>query len=146
MSRIVYAPLLVLLVAALIACGRADSEPADRSSGSWERLPQPPLSPRETSLMLSIDGEVLIVGGSDADPCPPNAGCVAPTDPPLRDGAAFDPSRRRWTRIAHAPVPILPLVPQATVRVETRMGDPHASPRPARQQLARRGLLLLDLG
>jgi hypothetical protein len=104
MTRIARAQLLVLLVAALGACGPADTEPAYRSSGSWERLPEPPLSPRETALALSIDGEALIMGGSDAEPCPPNAGCVAPTDPPLRDGAAFEPSRRRWERIAHAPV------------------------------------------
>ncbi len=55
-------------------------------------------------MALSIDGEALFIGGSDADPCPPSAGCVAPAVPPLRDGAAFDPGLRRWERIADAPV------------------------------------------
>src|SRR5829696_1802493 len=104
MGWLVRAQLLVLVVAALAACGEAGSEPDGRASGSWERLPEPPLSPRESALALSLDGEALMIGGSDADPCPPSAGCVAPTDPPLRDGAAFDPGRRTWTPIARAPV------------------------------------------
>jgi hypothetical protein len=104
MTVIVRVQLLVLLVAALAACGGADREAAERSSGSWERLPEAPLSPRESALALSIDGQALFIGGSDADPCPPSAGCVAPAVPPLRDGAAFDPGLRRWERIAEAPV------------------------------------------
>ena len=53
---------------------------------------------------MTIDGEAVFAGGSDADPCPANAGCVAPDAPPLRDGAAFDPGLRRWKPIADAPV------------------------------------------
>jgi hypothetical protein len=104
MTVIVRVQLLVLLAAALAGCGGADPETAGRSSGSWERLPEAPLSPREPALGLSIDGEALFIGGSDADPCPPNASCAFPAVPPLRDGAAFDPGRRRWERIADAPV------------------------------------------
>lgn len=100
MIRIVRACLLAVLAATLAACG----ESAERSSGSWERLPDAPLSPRETGLAISIDGDALFIGGSDAAPCPPNASCVAPTVPPLRDGAALDPARRKWERIADAPV------------------------------------------
>ena len=104
MTVIVRVQLLVLVVTALAACGSADPETAERSSGSWERLPQAPLSPRESAVALSIDGEALFIGGSDAGPCPPNASCAAPAVPPLRDGAAFDPGLRRWERIAQAPV------------------------------------------
>jgi hypothetical protein len=39
MTVIVRVQLLVLLVAGLVACGSADPETAERSSGSWERLP-----------------------------------------------------------------------------------------------------------
>jgi hypothetical protein len=99
--------LIVLVAAALAACGDASSgtsEPEHRASGSWERLPDPPLSAREAALGLSIGGEAVFVGGSDADPCPPSAGCIPPRDPPLRDGAAFDPRERTWRPIAPAPV------------------------------------------
>ena len=93
----------VLLAVALAGCGSAAPEAAERSAG-WERLPAPPLSPRESAVALSIDGEAMFVGGSDADPCPPGADCNAPSAPPLRDGAAYDPGLRRWERIARAPV------------------------------------------
>jgi hypothetical protein len=47
-----------------------------------------------------------VVGGSDAEPCPPQADC--PLDPtPLADGAALDPDTGRWRRIADAPVPVI---------------------------------------
>jgi hypothetical protein len=92
----------VLLVAALAGCGSAEVETG--SSGSWERLPEAPLSPRESATALTIHGEAVFVGGSDADPCPPGADCAAPAKAPLRDGAAFDPRSRRWAPIADAPV------------------------------------------
>jgi hypothetical protein len=104
MAWIVRVVLLVLVAAAPAACGDAGSEAERPPSGAWERLPEPPLSPRESALAVGIEGEVLLIGGSDADPCPPNAGCVAATDPPLRDGAAFDRGRRTWRPIAPAPV------------------------------------------
>jgi hypothetical protein len=93
--------LVILLVA---ACGCAELESAQRSSDAWDRLPAAPLSPRESATALSIGGEAVFVGGSDADPCPPTADCAAPGAPPLRDGAAFDPGPRRWETIADAPV------------------------------------------
>ena len=96
---------MVLVAAALAACGDADSGGSKPGSGgAWERLPDPPLSPRETGLGLWTGSEVLFVGGSDADPCPPSASCIAPGEPPLRDGAAFDPRLRTWRQIAPAPV------------------------------------------
>jgi hypothetical protein len=47
---------------------------------------------------------VLLIGGSTAPPCPPNASCVPPVMPSLADGAAFDPQTRTWRRIADSPV------------------------------------------
>ncbi|MFZ0530900.1 MAG: hypothetical protein WAL91_10215, partial [Propionicimonas sp.] len=38
-------------------------------------------------------------------PCPPNAGCLAPTQV-LRDGASYEPATGTWRRIADAPVPL----------------------------------------
>jgi hypothetical protein len=98
------AVVFVLLVAALAACGSAESETAQRSSSSWERLPAAPLSPRESAVAVAVGGRAMFVGGSDADPCPPSADCAAPGEPPLRDGAVFDARRQRWKRIADAPV------------------------------------------
>jgi hypothetical protein len=50
--------------------------------------------------------ETLILGGSDAPPCPPNADCSLPDVPPLRDGAAYDPATQAWRPIAEAPIPL----------------------------------------
>ena len=77
---------------------------APASAAGWERAPSPPLQPRESAIGLWTGRDALIIGGSAAPPCPPNASCVAPDEPPLRDGAAFDPRTRTWRRIARAPV------------------------------------------
>jgi hypothetical protein len=73
------------------------------AAGGWQAVPDGPLSPRESALGLWTGSEVLVLGGSDSDPCPPNASCVATNDPPLADGAAYDPAARTWRRIARAP-------------------------------------------
>lgn len=98
------APAVALFMA---ACGAGESAAPDtaRGSAAWQVLPAGPLSPREGALGLWTGQEVLLVGGSDAPPCPPNASCVAPDTPPLADGAAFDPKARTWRRIADSPVP-----------------------------------------
>jgi hypothetical protein len=103
---------LVALAAAsaalfLAACGADESSPPDRGRGSaaWQEVPAGPLSPREGALGLWTGREVLLIGGSDARPCPPNAECVVPDVPPLADGAAFDPRTREWHRIAEASLP-----------------------------------------
>ncbi len=93
---------LLLVVALLAGCG--DSGTGGQASGAWERLPEPPLSAREAATAVAVGSEALFLGGSDAPPCPANADCVAPGEPPLRDGAAFDPAAGTWKRIASAPV------------------------------------------
>jgi hypothetical protein len=72
---------------------------------SWQAIRAVPLSPRQGAVGVWTGHEALIVGGSDARPCPPNASCPASGVPPLSDGAAFDPETRRWRRIASSPVP-----------------------------------------
>jgi hypothetical protein len=93
---------VVLAVAVLVGCG--DSGVSGEASGGWQRLPNPPLSPREAATAVAVGDEVLIMGGSDARPCPPGADCALSDEPPLRDGAALDPAANRWKRIAPAPV------------------------------------------
>ncbi len=99
---------LGLLAAAALAGGGCGDQAASAPApvGEWERLAEPPLSPREASLGLWTGDEVLLIGGSDAPPCPPTADCVTPTVPPLRDGAAFDPATGRWRELAPAPTAI----------------------------------------
>lgn len=48
----------------------------------------------------------MVVGGWDSPACPPNASCVGPEHPPLRDGALFDPATGEWEQLADAPVPV----------------------------------------
>jgi hypothetical protein len=94
-----------LAIAALLSAGcDAGERVAPTASGKWRRAPSPPLGPREGALAVWTGHEVLVVGGSDARPCPPNAQCPATRRPPLRDGAAFNPRTLRWRRIADAPV------------------------------------------
>jgi hypothetical protein len=82
----------------LVAAGA----PAQRPE--WREIAAPPLSPREFPTGFWTGEEVILVGGSDAPPCPPWAECAAPTVPPLRDGAAYDPQTDSWRAIAEAPV------------------------------------------
>jgi hypothetical protein len=89
------------------ACGARESAAPEeaRDSAPWQAVSAGPLSPREAALGLWTGREVLIIGGSDARPCPPNASCLPPDVPPLADGAAFDPDTNTWRRIADSPVP-----------------------------------------
>jgi hypothetical protein len=80
----------------------AAGAPAHRAE--WREVAAPPLSPRESPTGFWTGEEVILVGGSDAPPCPPWASCVAPTEPPLADGAAYDPLADHWRPIADAPV------------------------------------------
>jgi hypothetical protein len=95
--------LLGVAVLALGGCGDESSEPA-AAADVWEATPQSPLSPRESAIVIAVDDRLLVIGGSDAPPCPPHAECVVPEQLPLTDGASFDPTTGEWARIASAPV------------------------------------------
>ncbi|TDD73139.1 hypothetical protein E1262_01275 [Jiangella aurantiaca] len=96
---------LTALLAA--GCGETPAEPQSESTddGGWTRVAESPLSPREAPLTVTVGEKILVIGGSDGPPCPPNASCVAPPEP-LRDGAAYDPGADAWTPIADAPAPV----------------------------------------
>lgn len=95
---------LALMVSACGSSATTESEPGAAATG-WQALLRAPLSPRENAVGLWTGKEVLLIGGSDATPCPPNASCVPPDRPPLADGAAFDPEHETWRPIAIAPRP-----------------------------------------
>ena len=73
---------------------------------TWRAVPDGPLTPREGTLGLWTGREVLLLGGTDGPPCPPGAGCIAPSAPPLASGAAFNPTTGQWRPIADAPTPV----------------------------------------
>lgn len=77
----------------------------------WERLPDPPLSPRLAAIAVSVDERFLVVGGDDGPPCSPNADCAPRTSEPLRDGATYDPATRQWEAVAQSPVGLLSQYP-----------------------------------
>lgn len=102
---------VVVVLVALAACGDGDGDvqvrpaeqPAPPPTAAWSALPEPPLSERTRAVGVWTGHEVLFVGG-DRFACPPNAGCSAPLEPPLADGAALDLSTRTWRTISDAPV------------------------------------------
>ena len=78
----------------------------DTASTAWRELPTAPLSPRHDAVALWTGSEVVVLGGTDAQPCPPGARCAFPPEPGLSDGARYDPARHVWAEVSPAPVPI----------------------------------------
>ncbi len=64
---------------------------------------------------MAVADELLLLGGRDTPLCPPNASCVGPTEPALRDAAAYDVGERRWRDLAVLPVPVSSDEAQAAV-------------------------------
>jgi hypothetical protein len=86
------------LVVAVVGLARSDE------ASGWRELPAPPLSPRELATGFWTGEDVVLVGGSDAPPCPPTAACSVASVPPLADGAAYDPAAGTWRAIPDAPI------------------------------------------
>src|SRR3712207_6366397 len=104
--------LAALVAAAALLSGCAAQPPvltpgetSAHRAGVWSKLPDSPLSARRESVGAWLEDRFVLVGGWSGPPCPPNAGCVEPEDPPHRDGARFDPITAEWQRIADAPIP-----------------------------------------
>lgn len=89
--------------------------PSDSPSGAsgWSPLSDPPLSARQSATAVAVGSSVVIVGGDDSPPCPPNADCAMPARS-LSDGARYDASSGGWASIAPSPVPI-PMAETAVV-------------------------------
>ncbi len=82
---------LVIAVAAGFAAGRWSG--TDEERPTWRPLPAAPIPGRAGAAAVWTGREVLVWGGRSA----------TVTRTPGRDGAAFDPARRTWRRIAPAP-------------------------------------------
>lgn len=76
------------------------------SPAEWTRVPDPPLTPRAAAIAVALGTRLLVVGGDDGPPCPPNADCTATPDA-RRDGALYDPDGETWEPAAAAPVGLL---------------------------------------
>jgi hypothetical protein len=97
---------VVACVLALQCQAAADLDPPLR--GEWVRTAEAPLSARDGAVIAWAGGEILVVGGRWFG-CPIFSikGCQPPSrQPPLRDGAAYNPVDDSWRRIAEAPVSI----------------------------------------
>ena len=107
MKRIALAAIVAVL---LSACGQeqqpSPAAPGAGSEGRWSELPNGPLSARSAAHAFEVGGELFLMGGNDAPPCPPTADCITPSEAPLRDGAAFDPATGEWRSLAEAPLPL----------------------------------------
>ncbi|MCY1137094.1 hypothetical protein OWR29_03725 [Actinoplanes sp. Pm04-4] len=93
-------------VLALAGCAQPAEPAAEEAAEGWQQVAAGPLSPREQALGLWTGREVLLIGGSDAPPCPPNASCAV-NPAPLTDAAALDPATGLWRPIAAPPAPVL---------------------------------------
>jgi hypothetical protein len=81
----------------------APPETSQAASG-WTQIADSPLSGRHGEVAVWTGTEMLVVGGSAASPCPPNADCAGPrAEERLADGAAYDPEADSWRPIADAP-------------------------------------------
>jgi hypothetical protein len=115
MPRTVLATLIATgSVLATAACGPSVVTPADPGSapaaGTWTRLPDSPLSPREGGAVAHVatpgSDLAVFIGGYVGPPCPPNADCDVPAGSTASDGAALDLETGTWRTIAEAPRPV----------------------------------------
>ena len=104
---------VIAIVAGLALCGcvalseqPAQPLPSPAEAGHWSQLPPSPLSARHQAAGAYLAGRFYVVGGWSSPVCPPTAGCTAPIEPALTDGAAFDPATGRWEKIAPSPTPV----------------------------------------
>lgn len=99
--------IVVLALVVLASCSSPGANgPGSEAEGDWERLPESSLSARYATRSIALGGELYVLGGTAAEPCPPNADCIEPSDPFLADGAVYDPATQSWGEIADAPIPI----------------------------------------
>ena len=101
MNRAIRAALSFVVGSALLS-GCAGSGHSTGGASGWTALPGSPLSPRFGARAFWVGDRMVVMGGSQDRPCPPNADCVPST--PLSDGASFDPATGTWREIAEAPV------------------------------------------
>lgn len=103
----------IFLMVALTACGATSPDRSaprtdinNASGAGWVEMAPSPLSARRAAHAYEVGERLLIIGGTEAEPCPANADCLEAKEPPLTDGAIYDPATNTWERIAEAPLPL----------------------------------------
>lgn len=94
--------------------GEDRSTVVQQDDEQWQQIADGPLSARQGEVAVWTGEEMVVFGGDDGEPCPPNAGCVGIEGTRwFTDGAAYDPETDTWRPIADLPFPMA--VGQATV-------------------------------
>jgi len=84
-----------------VAADQPDATPAPIvMDGQWSRLPPAPIAARDGPSGVWTGSEMIVWGGTILESEGPGAVVFAHTS----DGAAFDPTTRRWRRLAAAPI------------------------------------------
>jgi len=114
--RLAAALVLSAALAVTAGCGAqvGVSPDPDDVQPAWTRLPDPPFTPRSGPVVAWTGSDVLVVGGDDGPPCPPNADCAQPAHQ-ARDGARLAVGGDSWRRMADAPREIPAYSPNAMV-------------------------------
>ncbi len=97
-----------LLLLTVVGCSDVtvgQSPEPGAANGTWTRLVDSPLSPRNGAVAAYVDGKAVFVGGDTGRPCPPSADCAGPVEY-AADGASYDVVSGAWTPIADAPLGI----------------------------------------
>ena len=96
---------LCAVVLGLVGCGQ--DMPIDLAErGGWVRLPDPPLSGRNSASIVGVGDDVIVFGGTDFL-CPPGADCGVGDSVAFGDGAALNRLSNEWRPIADLPVPTI---------------------------------------
>jgi hypothetical protein len=90
-----------------------DGAAYDPTRQAWRRLPPAPLSARADATAVWTGQELLVLGGSPAP--------RSDRDRPYTDGAAYNPERHSWRRLAPSPQLRGPMVNQHLVWTGTRL-------------------------
>jgi hypothetical protein len=72
--------------------GRLEGQAYDARAGTWRTLPRAPVPARWGGAIVWTGAEVILWGGGK------------PGEPTTRNGAAYDPARNEWRRLADAPL------------------------------------------
>jgi hypothetical protein len=105
-----------------------DHAPTDTTPmRAWRSAAESPLSPRTNPTMVQVGHDVVVLGGSDADPCGPSAACAFSPEGERHDGAVYEPDRDVWRTIAPSPVALGSISATASVNAVYVLTRPRTS-------------------
>jgi hypothetical protein len=93
----------VLLAVAGCADGGAEAGAEFTHQAAWSAVSSGPLDARYSPMSVWDGERYYVMGGYHDEKCGPSGDC-SEADPPLHDGATYDPATDEWQQIADAPV------------------------------------------